>query len=92
MSPESIPDIVSRVARPLGATDVVVYLVDFAGTTLEPIPDRAAHAEEPEQESVLGSMAGRAFVEGPARPQSDPTVLACGRPSSKARSAPGCSR
>ncbi len=53
-----------RVARPLGVTDVVVYLVDFAQTALEPMPDRAMHADAPEQERVVGTMAGRAFVEG----------------------------
>lgn len=36
----SIPDILFRIAAPLGVTDLVVYLVDFAQTTLEPIPDR----------------------------------------------------
>ena len=64
VAPESIPDIMLRIARTLGATDVVVYLVDFAQTTLEPIPDRATHAEAPAQEPVVGSMAGRAFAEG----------------------------
>jgi serine phosphatase RsbU (regulator of sigma subunit) len=63
-APESIPDIILRIARPLGATEVVVYLVDFAQTTLDPLPARAAHAEVPEQEPVIGSMAGRAFVDG----------------------------
>lgn len=63
VAPESIPDILLRMARTLGATDVVVYLVDFAQTMLEPIPDRAAHSEVPVQEQVVGSMAGRAFVE-----------------------------
>ena len=64
VAPESIPDIMLRIAKTLGATDVVVYLVDFAQTVLEPIPDRALHSEAPTQEQVVGSMAGRAFVEG----------------------------
>lgn len=64
IDPESIPDIMLRIARRLDATDVVVYLVDFAQDTLEPVPDRAPHAEVPAQEPVVGSMAGRAFVEG----------------------------
>jgi hypothetical protein len=64
LAPESIPDILLRIATPLGATDVVVYLADFAQTALEPMPDRAAHASVPEQEQVVGSMAGRAFVDG----------------------------
>jgi serine phosphatase RsbU (regulator of sigma subunit) len=63
-APEAISDIVTRLARPIGATDVTVYVVDFAQTTLEPMPDRATHADVPEQEQVVGSMAGRAFIEG----------------------------
>ena len=62
-APDSIPDIVSRIALPLGATDVVVYLVDFAQTMLEPLPV-ATHSTPPEPEPVGGSMAGRAFAEG----------------------------
>jgi serine phosphatase RsbU (regulator of sigma subunit) len=61
--PASIPDVVLRVAREFGATDVVVYLVDFAQTTLEPLPDRSTHADVPTSEVVATSMAGRAFVD-----------------------------
>ncbi len=64
LAPQSMTDIMLRVAKPLGATDVVVLLVDFAQNTLEPLPDRGTHADPPEQEPVVGSMAGRAFVEG----------------------------
>ncbi len=62
--PQSMTDIMLRVAKPLGATDVVVYLVDFAQTVLAPMPDRGTHADVPEQEQVIGSMAGRAFSSG----------------------------
>lgn len=62
--PGAIPDVVTRVARSFGANDVVLYLVDFAQTTLEPMPDRAAHADVPHAEVVVGSMAGRAFTDG----------------------------
>jgi serine phosphatase RsbU (regulator of sigma subunit) len=62
-APDSIPDIVLQIALPLGATDVVAYLVDFAQTTLEPLPV-ATRSTPPEQEPVVGSMAGRAFAEG----------------------------
>src|SRR4051812_8467920 len=65
-APQSLTSIVFRAAEPLGVTDVVVYLVDFAQTVLEPIPDGETHADLPEQESVVGSMAGRAFVDGAA--------------------------
>src|SRR3954451_504371 len=61
--PASIPDVVLRVAADLGASDVVVYLVDFAQTTLEPLPDRSTHADVPHSEVVATTMAGRAFVD-----------------------------
>ena len=61
--PAAIPDIVLRIAGDVGATDVVVYLVDFAQTTLEPLPDRSTHAEVPKSEEVATTMAGRAFVD-----------------------------
>lgn len=61
--PSSVPDLVTRLAAELGATDVVVYLVDFAQETLEPMPDRSTHADLPQSEAVAGTMAGRAFVD-----------------------------
>ncbi len=61
--PASIPDVIVRVAADLGGTDVVVQLVDFAQTTLEPLPDRTTHFELPRSEEVASTMAGRAFVD-----------------------------
>jgi serine phosphatase RsbU (regulator of sigma subunit) len=61
--PEAAPDVVLRIAQQLGATDVVVYLVDFGQSTLEPLPDRSAHAEAPHSEEVAATMAGRAFAD-----------------------------
>ena len=49
-NPASVPDVVLRIASDLGATDVVVYLVDFAQQTLEPLPTRATHADLPHSE------------------------------------------
>lgn len=63
-APQSVPDILRRGALGLGATDVVVYVVDFAQSTLEPLPDRGAHADLPKSEPVATSMAGRAFAGG----------------------------
>lgn len=60
--PASIPDIIEAVASTFGAHDVVVYLVDFGQATLEPLPDRRAHANLPGSESVATTMAGHAFV------------------------------
>ncbi|MDQ3640222.1 MAG: serine/threonine-protein phosphatase [Actinomycetota bacterium] len=61
--PAAISDVVVRIASDFGATDVVVYLVDFAQTTLEPLPDRSTHAEVPKSQEVATTMAGRAFVD-----------------------------
>ncbi|HET9732433.1 MAG TPA: PP2C family protein-serine/threonine phosphatase [Acidimicrobiales bacterium] len=61
--PASIPDIVRTIASGFGATDVVVYLVDFAQTTLEPLPDRSTHSALPSSQVVATTMAGRAFVD-----------------------------
>ena len=57
-----MPEVLLAAAGDLGATDVVVYLVDFAQAMLEPIPDRRARAEPVEREEVATTMAGRAFV------------------------------
>lgn len=54
--------IIETVAAAFGATDIVVFLVDFGQTTLEPLPDRRPHADMPESEAVATTMAGRAFV------------------------------
>jgi len=58
-----MPEILSSAAAELGATDLVVYLVDFGQTTLEPLPDRALHAELSVSEPVSATMAGRAFTD-----------------------------
>ena len=59
--PAAVPEVVLRVAGELGATDVTIYLVDFAQTTLEPLPDRRTHTALPRSEDVATTMAGRAF-------------------------------
>lgn len=61
--PASVPDAVVRIAQDVDGSDVVVYLVDFAQTTLEPLPDRSTHAELPSSEEVASTMAGRAFAD-----------------------------
>src|SRR3954452_12623024 len=62
--PDSIPEILRRAAAPSGVTEVIVYLVDFAHTTLEPLPDRNPHRGVARSEAVESSMAGRTFVGG----------------------------
>ena len=88
VSPQSIPDIVAGLASEFGATDVVLYLVDFAQTTLEPMPDRGVHAEVPHQEQVSGSMAGRAFLERVAQLVERTGGPGCGCRSPKAPTGP----
>ena len=61
--PASVPDIVRDLAAGFGGTDVVIYLVDFGQTTLEPLPDRGAHPEPSKSEEVSGTIAGRAFMD-----------------------------
>ena len=61
--PAAVPEVVLKLAFAIGATDAVVYLVDFAQQTLEPLPNRRTHADLPHSEAVATTMAGRAFIE-----------------------------
>jgi serine phosphatase RsbU (regulator of sigma subunit) len=60
--PAAVVDTLTVAARDFGASDVVVYLVDFEQKVLEPLPDRAAHADLPGVDEVATTMAGRAFL------------------------------
>ena len=62
-NPAPIPAILAAAAAGVPATDLVIYLVDFGQTTLEPLPDGAPHAELPVTENVATTMAGRSFIE-----------------------------
>jgi serine phosphatase RsbU (regulator of sigma subunit) len=70
--PDAIVGTLRLATQPLGATDLVLYLIDYEHTTLMPHPDVLPHGERPEVASVDGTMAGRAFQTG--------TVLAAERP------------
>lgn len=59
--PATITEILGRAARGLRANDVVVYLIDFGQTVLEPLPDRSAHPDLPSAEDVATTLAGRCF-------------------------------
>lgn len=50
-------------AASIGATDAVVYLVDFEQQVLEPLPSLEPHREMPEPEDTQTTMAGRAFTD-----------------------------
>jgi hypothetical protein len=86
--PASIPDIVESLATAFGATDIVVYLVDFGQATLEPLPDRRSHADAPVSEAVATTMAGRAFVSQEATGVERPTGVRMRSRSSRARVEP----
>ncbi|HUP71980.1 MAG TPA: PP2C family protein-serine/threonine phosphatase [Acidimicrobiales bacterium] len=62
-NPATTPQILANAAGSFGATDFVVYLVDFGQTLLEPMPDQSAHAELASTEAIATTMAGRAFVD-----------------------------
>ena len=53
----------AHLIRRAGAVDTVVYLVDFAQTTLIPVPDQGGRVHPPVDEPVPDSPAGRAFAE-----------------------------
>ena len=59
--PVSVTEILRRAAGGLRATDVVVYLIDFGQTVLEPLPDRSVHPDRPLPEDVSSTLAGRCF-------------------------------
>ena len=60
--PEAVTAAIESVGVTLGVSDVVVYLVDFGQTVLEPLGNHAPHAELPHSEDVVSTMAGRAFL------------------------------
>lgn len=61
-SPSAMPAVLAKAATDLGASNLVIYLVDFGRTTLEPLPDQSTRDEIPVAASVEASMAGRAFT------------------------------
>ena len=63
LAPTAVIDSLAGVAQRAGAVDVVIYLVDFEGLVLTPLPSRAAHVEIPVGEAVLDSLAGQALRE-----------------------------
>jgi hypothetical protein len=60
--PESVPAAIESVGHDAGGSDVVIYLIDFGQSFLEPLGDYATHRELPHSEEVASTMAGRAFL------------------------------
>ena len=60
--PEAVTAAIESVGVALGVSDVVVYLVDFGQSVLEPLGNQGPHAELPHSEDVASTMAGRAFL------------------------------
>lgn len=75
-SPLEVVRLLHNAARPLGATEVGVYLVDFQGMVLEPVsssPDDSGAVLV--EEDVATSMPGRAFSTGqPVSAEGDGSV------------------
>lgn len=61
LEPDAIVETLMTATATLGATDLVLYLIDYEHTTLMPHPDVLPHGQRPELATVDGSMAGRAF-------------------------------
>jgi serine phosphatase RsbU (regulator of sigma subunit) len=59
--PDAIVDTLMGALAPLGASDVVLYLIDYEHVALMPHPDTLDHGDDPKLATVDGSMAGRAF-------------------------------
>lgn len=62
-TPSDVLGLLDAAARPLGAFDLAVYLVDFQGVALQPL-GIVRGAEPLDEEPVAGSMAGRSFRSG----------------------------
>ena len=60
--PGALPAVLEGLGRDLGGSDVVLYLIDFGQTVLEPLGDYLVHDELPHAEEVTSTMAGRAFI------------------------------
>lgn len=98
VDPAAVPAILAMAAGELGATDVVVYLVDFGQTVLEPLSDFNTHADVAAAEEVATTMAGRAFLRqrAVAAPRDDgtrvwvPIVAGSDRTGVLALTAPDC--
>jgi serine phosphatase RsbU (regulator of sigma subunit) len=60
--PDSVPATIESLGVDIGASDVVVYLVDFGQEFLEPLGNYSSHNELPKSEQVASTMAGRAFL------------------------------
>lgn len=62
-NPASMPTILATAAAEFGATDLVVYLVDFGQEVLQPMPDRSGEPSSLGPEAIATTMAGRAFTD-----------------------------
>jgi serine phosphatase RsbU (regulator of sigma subunit) len=58
-APDELPDLVLRAATHVGATEAVVYLVDYEQQALTPFPSGGSKPRD--VQSVDGTLAGRAF-------------------------------
>lgn len=66
-TPDDLAGLLQQAARPLEATDVVLYLIDFGQEVLQAVPGKNGLAEPVViEEDVASTMAGRVFLTGKA--------------------------
>ena len=58
-----MPDVLSSVARRMGAYDMTIFLIDFEQSMLFPLPDRGVHVDSPIGVATEGTREGQAFLE-----------------------------
>jgi hypothetical protein len=64
-SPTDITNLLRLAAEPVGATDLILYLVDFEQVVLEPaLAEQDGSGQVVPEEDVANTMAGRAFQTG----------------------------
>ena len=61
-APAEVPDAITRAGALIGAFDLTIYLVDFAQSTLVPVPDRRPHVDVPVTIPVGDSAPGEAYL------------------------------
>ncbi len=64
VGPAEIAVLLLGVAAPLAGREIGLYLADFQGVVLQPLPLGPVHAHRLEDEDVASSMAGRVFRTG----------------------------
>jgi serine phosphatase RsbU (regulator of sigma subunit) len=63
LAPSDITDTLLRLARRVGASEIVAYLIDFSQSALNPVPNRGMPIDARAGVQVRGTVAGQAFAQ-----------------------------